>query len=63
MLQRYGTGGGLADAVTFDSKEGLPWRIGDRTRVETDLKDWMGKRAQAGRKAPRGFPKNNRFSK
>jgi topoisomerase-4 subunit A len=63
MLQRYGTGGGLADAVTFDGKEGLPWRIGDRTRVETDLKDWMGKRAQAGRKAPRGFPKNNRFSK
>jgi topoisomerase-4 subunit A len=63
MLQRYGTGGGLADAVTFDSKEGLPWRIGDRTRVETDLKDWTGKRAQAGRKAPRGFPKNNRFSK
>jgi topoisomerase-4 subunit A len=63
MLQRYGTGGGLADAVTFDSREGLPWRIGDRTRVETDLKDWMGKRAQAGRKAPRGFPKNNRFSK
>ena len=62
MLQRYGTGG-LADAVTFDSREGLPWRIGDRTRVETDLKDWMGKRAQAGRKVPRGFPKNNRFSK
>ena len=63
MLQRYGTGGGLADAVTFDSREGLPWRIGDRTRVETDLKDWIGKRAQAGRKVPRGFPKNNRFSK
>jgi topoisomerase-4 subunit A len=62
MLQRYNTGG-LADAVTFDSREGLPWRIGDRTRVETDLKDWMGKRAQAGRKVPRGFPKNNRFSK
>ena len=49
--------------VTFDSKEGLAWRIGDRTRIETDLKDWIGKRAQAGRKAPRGFPKNNRFSK
>jgi topoisomerase-4 subunit A len=62
MLQRYNAGG-LADAVTFDSREGLPWRIGDRTRVETDLKDWVGKRAQAGRKVPRGFPKNNRFSK
>jgi topoisomerase-4 subunit A len=62
MLQRYNAGG-LADAVTYDSKEGLAWRIGDRTRVETDLKDWIGKRAQAGRKAPRGFPANNRFSK
>ncbi len=62
MLQRYNSGG-LADVVTFDSKEGLAWRIGDRTRIETDLKDWVGKRAQAGRKVPRGFPKNNRFSK
>jgi topoisomerase IV subunit A len=61
-LQRYNSGG-LADVVTFDSKEGLAWRIGDRTRIETDLKDWVGKRAQAGRKVPRGFPKNNRFSK
>ena len=62
MLQRYNTGG-LADAVTYDSREGLAWRIGDRTRVETDLKDWIGKRAQAGRKVPRGFPSNTRFSK
>lgn len=62
MLQRYSTGG-LADAVTYDSREGLAWRIGDRTRVETDLKDWIGKRAQAGRKVPRGFPSNTRFSK
>ena len=60
MLQRYSTGG-LADVVTFDSRAGLAWRIGDRTRVETDLEDWIGKRAQAGRKVPRGFPKNTRF--
>ena len=58
-----GLTGGLADAVTYDSREGLAWRIGDRTRVETDLKDWIGKRAQAGRKVPRGFPSNTRFSK
>ncbi|MPY74332.1 MAG: DNA topoisomerase IV subunit A [Alphaproteobacteria bacterium] len=62
MLQRYNARG-LADAVTYDSREGLAWRIGDRTRVETDLKDWIGKRAQAGRKVPRGFPSNTRFSK
>jgi len=23
--------------------------------------DWVGERAQAGRMAPQGFPKNNRF--
>jgi topoisomerase-4 subunit A len=60
MLQRYSTGG-LADVVVFDSGEGLAWRIGDRTRVETDIEDWVGKRAQAGRKVPRGFPRNTRF--
>ncbi len=60
MLQRYSTGG-LADVMVFDGAQGLAWRIGDRTRVETDLKDWIGKRAQAGRKVPRGFPKNTRF--
>jgi topoisomerase IV subunit A len=60
MLQRYSTGG-LADVLVFDSAQGLAWRIGDRTRVETAIEDWLGKRAQAGRKVPRGFPKNTRF--
>jgi topoisomerase-4 subunit A len=26
-----------------------------------ELKDWMGDRAQAGRLAPMGFPKSNKF--
>jgi len=60
MLQRYNTGG-LADVLTFTLAEGLAWRIGARTRVETEIKDWIGKRAQAGRKVPRGFPRNTRF--
>jgi topoisomerase-4 subunit A len=60
MLQRYNTGG-LADVVTFILADGLAWRIGDRTRVETEIEDWIGKRAQAGRKVPRGFPRNTRF--
>jgi topoisomerase IV subunit A len=28
----------------------------------TDLAEWIGERAQAGRLPPKGFPKNNRFS-
>jgi topoisomerase-4 subunit A len=55
-LQAY-RDGGLADLTTFNRKEGLQWRQADRTRTETDLTAWIGKRAQAGRLPPRGFPK------
>jgi topoisomerase-4 subunit A len=63
MLQRY-RDGGMADAKCFTLSEGLSWTMGgagDRTRTETDLAAWVGKRASAGRLPPRGFPKNNRF--
>lgn len=55
-LQAY-RDGGLADLTTFSKKQGLQWRQADRTRTETDLTPWIGKRAQAGRMPPRGFPK------
>jgi topoisomerase-4 subunit A len=55
-LQAY-RDGGLADVTTFNRKDGLSWAQGDRTRTETDLTAWLGKRAQAGRLPPRGFPK------
>jgi topoisomerase-4 subunit A len=60
VLQRY-RDGGLADAKIFDRAEGLTWASGDRTRTERDLDDWFGKRAQAGRLAPKGFAKSGRF--
>ncbi len=60
VLQKY-KDGGLSDAVTFTLADGLSWASGDRTRTETDLAAWIGKRSQAGRIAPRGFAKNNRF--
>jgi topoisomerase-4 subunit A len=59
-LQKYREGG-LADAKVFTRAEGLSWKLGDRVRVETDLKDWFGERAQAGRLPPKGFPRGNRF--
>ena len=59
-LQSY-KDGGLSDVAAFRMDEGLSWRSGDRTRTETDLTAWIGKRAQAGRLAPRGFAKSNRF--
>ena len=59
-LQSY-KDGGLADAKAFLFEEGLTWKSGDRTRTETDLLAWVGKRAQAGRLAPKGFPRSNNF--
>ena len=61
LLQRY-KDGNLSDAVAFNRTAGLSWRSGDRTRTETDLAAWIGKRAQAGRLAPKGFPRSNRFA-
>jgi topoisomerase-4 subunit A len=60
-LQRY-KDGGLSDAITFALAEGLRWQDpAGRTRSETDLSEWLGARAGAGRMAPRGFPRDNRF--
>ena len=53
--------GGLADAKVFTRKEGLSWVLGERTRVETDLRAWVGNRASAGKAPPNGFPRSNRF--
>ncbi len=60
MLQKY-SGGELSDAKCFVLKDGLTWQSGERTRVETNLREWLGARAQAGRLPPTGFPKNNKF--
>jgi topoisomerase-4 subunit A len=62
-LQKY-KDGGLSDATTFTMATGLSWLDpAGRTRTETELSEWHGKRASSGRMAPRGFPRNNRFNK
>jgi len=60
VLQRY-KDGGLSDAKIFKLEDGLTWASGERTRTETDVSAWLGKRAQAGRLAPRGFAADNKF--
>jgi topoisomerase-4 subunit A len=55
--------GGLVDLKTFNKADGLTWiDSGGRQQSSDDWKDWIGKRAQAGRLAPRGFNKNGRFT-
>ncbi|MDP2739227.1 MAG: DNA topoisomerase IV subunit A [Pseudorhodobacter sp.] len=61
-LQKF-KDGGLSDAITFRLADGLCWKDpAGRTRTETDLTEWLAKRATAGRMAPRGFPRDNRFT-
>jgi topoisomerase-4 subunit A len=61
-MQKY-KDGGLSDAITFTLAQGLMWKDpAGRTRTEPDLTEWLAKRATAGRMAPRGFPRDNRFT-
>jgi topoisomerase-4 subunit A len=61
-LQKY-KDGGLSDATTFNLEEGLSWLDpAGRTRTENNLAEWIAKRASAGRMAPRGFPRDNKFT-
>jgi topoisomerase-4 subunit A len=60
ILQKYQSGG-LADALTFTLKDGLVVHAGERERRFDELRDWLGKRAQAGRLPPPGFPRQKRF--
>ena len=62
-LQRYKEKG-LSDVTTFKADDGLSWTDAagrSFTLPMKELKDWRGSRADAGRIAPKGFPKNNRF--
>jgi topoisomerase-4 subunit A len=63
ILQRY-KDGGLSDVRVFKKGDGLSW-LDPAGRTFTlafaELRDWVGQRAQAGRLAPRGFPKSNKF--
>ena len=62
-LQRY-KDGGLSDIKTFEVEKGLSWTDSAGRIFNLSLKelaDWRGNRADAGRLAPKGFPKTNTF--
>ncbi|MBT5187802.1 MAG: DNA topoisomerase IV subunit A [Kordiimonadaceae bacterium] len=63
ILQKY-KGATMGDVISFNSEQGLSWEMrGGKTRTETDLTGWIGKRGQVGRMPPHGFPSNNKFSR
>lgn len=56
--------GPISDVAVFALADGLSWPMGGdggRTRTQTDLEPWLGKRAQAGKAPPRGFPQNGKM--
>jgi topoisomerase-4 subunit A len=60
-LQSYREGG-LRDATVFQAEEGASWTdSAGRTRLWAEWRDWLGRRAAAGRLAPKGFPSSKRF--
>jgi topoisomerase-4 subunit A len=62
-LQRY-KDGGIADARVFVKSVGLSWVDSSGrsfNRPSSEIKEWFGDRAQAGRISPTGFPRTNRF--
>jgi topoisomerase-4 subunit A len=60
ILQRY-KDGGLLHVTTFRWKEGLKDE-NNRLFEPSELKEWRGARAQAGRLVPRGWAKSGRFA-
>ena len=62
-IQRF-KDGGLSDVKTFKAADGLTWiDTAGRNFSLTfkELGDWRGNRADAGRIAPKGFPRTNKF--
>lgn len=63
ILQRF-KDGALSDARVFKKSAGLTW-LDSASREFTlswsELKEWAGERAQAGKVAPKGFPRSNSF--
>ena len=62
ILQRY-KDGEISDIKVFNLADGLSWQMGGgRTRTETDLLAWQGKRGATGKLPPNGFPRPARFT-
>ncbi len=60
MLQKYKEGE-FGDAKTFNLKAGLTFRSGTKEVPVTNIKEWVGERAAAGKLPPNGFPKSGKF--
>jgi topoisomerase-4 subunit A len=60
FLQKHEQGT-LSDIKIFTLAEGLVLKRHGKTYIEKNLSPWIGKRNTAGRLAPLGFPRDNKF--
>jgi topoisomerase-4 subunit A len=63
ILQRF-KDGGLSDVRVFKKADGLTWLDSAGREFSLawgELREWVGERAQAGKLAPKGFPRSNSF--
>ena len=51
----------IVDSSLIDLKEGLSWKKATKIKTLKDFQFWIGKRAQVGKKIPKGFNKNLKF--
>ena len=52
----------IVDSSLIDLNQGLSWRKAAKTKTLKDVLFWKGKRAQVGKKIPKGFNKNLKFN-
>ncbi len=51
----------IVDSSLIDIREGISWRKASKNKNLKDVDFWIGKRAQVGKKVPKGFNKNLKF--
>ena len=52
----------ISDTTLIDLNKGLSWNKKNKSQNLKDVNFWIGKRAQVGKKTPKGFNKNMKFN-
>ena len=62
QLMKIKSNDSLLDCTIIDINEGLSWSKGSKIKNLKEIEFWIGKRAQVGKKIPKGFNKNLKFN-
>ena len=62
QLMKIKSNDSLSDSTMTDINEGLSWSKSSKIKKLKEIEFWIGKRAQVGKKIPKGFNKNLKFN-